>query len=102
MLLTRTEWTNDLAKQWDATLQEPHMQAGILELQRQCRAKEIPLAHGHDALVVAAAEHHRRVGQQEVLDAIEDMRKEVIKRKQLPQPWTPESRGEKPITERIP
>lgn len=99
MILTRPDWTNDLAKQWDATWMLPHMQAGLAELQKQCRASMIPLASGHDALVMAAAEHHRRVGQQEILDALEDMRKEITQRKPLPQPFTAESRGEKPTQE---
>jgi hypothetical protein len=50
---------------------------------------------GHDALVLAACANSESIGHQDILDHIHEMGREVKIQKPLPEPWTPEARGEK-------
>lgn len=90
-------WPADLRKQWDATWSMPHMQAGLDEIKRRLRPGPIPLVPGYDALVLAAGEHHSAVGQQKVFNAIDEMRKDKIERRELPPPFTPEALRTEPL-----
>lgn len=90
-----SNWTNDRRKAWDALCTTPLMQEALAELALRCRVEPLPLAAGYDALVLAAAEHHRKVGQAEVLKHIEEMRKDRTPHKPLPEPWSVEARAEK-------
>lgn len=75
------------------------MQAGLAEIERRIRASITPLPPGYDALVLAAGEHHRAVGNREVLNHVEEMGKEKSVPTPLPAPFTREARGEKPPQE---
>jgi hypothetical protein len=92
-------WTPDQRKQWADTWSQPHMQAGLAEIERRTRVNSTPLPPGYDALVLSACEHHRSVGHREILNHIETMGDEKFIPSPLPAPFTREARGEKPPQE---
>lgn len=71
------------------------MVAGLAEIERRIRASITPLPPGYDALVLAAGEHHRAVGNREVLNYIEEMSNEKFVPTPLPAAFTHAARGEK-------
>lgn len=84
-------WTNAQRINFHALCQSPLMQEALAELERRVKVSPLPLAQGYDALVLAAAEHHRKSGQAEVLGFIAEMRKEIKEIKSLPEPNTAEA-----------
>jgi hypothetical protein len=88
-------WTPDQRKQWADTWSQPHMVAGLAEIERRIRASTTALPPGYDALVLAAGEHHRSVGNREVLNHIEEMAADKFVPEPLPPAFTHAARGEK-------
>lgn len=90
-------WTNAQRIDFNAICQTPVMQEALAELERLCKVTPLALPPGYDGLVLAAAEHHRRAGQAEVLKFIEEMRLERKTAKSLPQPNTTEALAKTPL-----
>lgn len=94
-----SDWTDGYAKAWQATWNEPHMQEGLKRLKEMAEVDPVVLGPvmGTDALVVSACEHHRKVGQSDILKCIERLNTANAVLKQLPPPFTREARGEPPL-----
>lgn len=72
-------WTPELQKEWDKTWSEPHMVRGMRELKERTRLKGVIgiSLPGYDQTVLAAGHFYHASGQSNVLDIIEDMRREI-------------------------
>ena len=82
------EWTPGMRKLWAETWEMPHMKQGLRVMREILRPKPLPIAAGQDATALAAAAYHTSVGRQDVFDAIEGMGRVVVKRQDLPEPWS--------------